>query len=102
MVLGTEPVRLVYALADDQRILELPWIEGESVGELLTRSQITKRFPELTEIPPSQLRLGIFGQLAQLDALLQAGDRLEIYRPLLADPKEARRQRAKKKRAEAR
>jgi hypothetical protein len=61
------------------------------VAEAIERSGIIERFPE---IDLAKNKVGIFGKLAKLDKVLQPGDRVEIYRPLIADPKEARKKRA--------
>lgn len=61
---------------------------GTTAIEAIRRSGIQERFPEI-EI--SSLRIGVFGRLCPPERVLAAGDRVEIYRPLLADPKEVRR-----------
>ncbi len=64
---------------------------GSTVGEAIRASGLLAQRPE---IDMNRNRVGVFGRLAQLDTPLQDGDRVEIYRPLNADPKEARRRRA--------
>lgn len=64
-----------------------------SIAEAIKLSQIFKTCPE---IDLYQSKLGIFGRLKPADTLLRDGDRVEIYRSLIADPMEARRRRAKK------
>lgn len=68
----------------------------EGTGPMRVRDAIAKsRIPEeCPEIDLSVNQVGIFGKLAKLDQTLVDGDRVEIYRPLLADPKLARKQRA--------
>jgi putative ubiquitin-RnfH superfamily antitoxin RatB of RatAB toxin-antitoxin module len=88
-------VEVVYAAIDRQELLSLTVPAGATVREALLKSGIGQAFPELdlTNCP-----VGIFGK-AVVDPdsrLVQAGDRIEIYRPLLADPKEVRRLRAAK------
>ncbi len=65
---------------------------GASVREAIIRSGILQRCPD---IDLGHNRVGIFARLCELDTVLEDRDRVEIYRPLLLDPKEARRQRAK-------
>ncbi len=84
-------VEVAYARPDEQRIIELQVPPGTTIAEAIERSGITELFPE---IDLSKNKVGIFGKLAKLDTELQPGDRVEIYRPLIADPKEARRKRA--------
>ena len=67
-------------------------LEG-TVGEAIERSGLAAEFPDLVVDPRA---VGIFGRKVPLDHVLQPGDRVEIYRPLIADPREARRQRASK------
>jgi hypothetical protein len=68
--------------------MEVP--ESSSVEDAIRRSGILERFPE---IDLSQQKVGIFGKLVKLDAPLKDGDRIEIYRPIIADPKTVRRRR---------
>ncbi|KJZ49031.1 MULTISPECIES: RnfH family protein [Pseudomonas] len=88
-------VEVVYAAVDRQVLLTVVVPVGTTVRAALHRSAVAEEFPELdlTHCP-----VGIFGKLVA-DAesrAVQAGDRIEIYRPLLADPKEVRRLRAAK------
>ena len=92
--MGELRVEVVYALPGEQVLQALVVIEGTTVGEAIERSGILLRFPE---IDLAAARVGIFGRIARLDAPLHNGDRVEIYRPLLADPKDARRRRADRK-----
>lgn len=84
-------VEVAYARPDVQVILPVQLPPGATVAEALRESRITERFPE---IDLEQAKVGIFGKLARMDTELRAKDRVEIYRPLIADPKEVRRQRA--------
>ena len=93
-------VEVAYALRHKQKIIELLVEPGTTALQAAERSGIVKHFPE---IDLSTAKLGIFGQslgTKGLDSaseyLLHAGDRVEIYRPLISDPKEARRKRAEK------
>jgi uncharacterized protein len=84
-------VEVAYARPDVQVILPLQLPRGATVADALRDSRITERFPE---IDLEQAKVGIFGKLTRMDTELRPKDRVEIYRPLIADPKEVRRQRA--------
>ena len=84
-------VEVAYAKADEQLILELEVAPGTTLQQAVEQSGILERFPE---IDPAQLKAGVFGKLKKLDQTLREGDRIEIYRPLIADPKQVRKQRA--------
>lgn len=91
MIEGRDWVEIAYARADEQAILSIEADKGLTVKEAIGRSGILRRFPE---IDLKVNRVGIFSKLAKLDQVLEPGDRVEIYRTLIADPKEARKQRA--------
>lgn len=84
-------VEVVYALPHEQVLLKIKLPQGATVAEAITASHIVDRHPE---IDLAQNKLGIFGKLTKADAVLRDRDRVEIYRPLIADPKEIRRKRA--------
>lgn len=84
-------VEIAFALPHQQIILPLEAPENCTVEKAVDASGILERFPE---IDLSKNKVGIFGKLVKLDTLLGEGDRVEIYRPLIIDPKQARRQRA--------
>jgi len=86
-------IEVVYALRDEQLLIALEVEEGASVRAAIERSGILRRYPEIELIPG---RVGIFGKVVDLASRLRDGDRVEIYRPLEADPKEARRRRVKR------
>ncbi len=86
-------IEVAYALPDKQVLRALEVEEGTTVAEAIGLSGIQDEFPD---IDLALNKLGIFGKLAKPEEVLRAGDRVEIYRPLLADPKEIRRQRAKR------
>ena len=65
---------------------------GTTAGELIEKSGFLKSIDALSQQTLSDLSLGVFAQKVTLDTLLEDGDRVEIYRPLTADPKEVRRQ----------
>jgi putative ubiquitin-RnfH superfamily antitoxin RatB of RatAB toxin-antitoxin module len=72
---------------------------GTTVLEAIERSGILQRFPSI-QVDSLSNRVGIFGNIVPLETKLKEGDRVEIYRPLILDPKEARRLRAKKQKRE--
>jgi putative ubiquitin-RnfH superfamily antitoxin RatB of RatAB toxin-antitoxin module len=87
-------IEVAYALREEQVLLELKLPEGTTARQAVERSGILQRFPE---IDLDQVNLGIFGQVVSPDAGLRDGDRVEIYRPLIAEPKQARRERAQRR-----
>jgi len=93
-------VEVSYGMPNEQVILSLDVPEDCVVEEAIKRSGILERFPQ---IDISTDKCGIFGKMCKLDASLHNKDRIEIYRKLIADPKESRRQQAEmqKKNAEA-
>ena len=91
----TIPVEVIYALPGEQRLFSLRVIRGASVLQALQESGVLLRYPQ---IDPGTAKLGIFGRRVEAEAILSAGDRVEIYRDLSADPKVVRRQRVEKKR----
>jgi len=84
-------VEVAYARPDEQELIALEVEAGTTVEQALRRSGILERFPE---IDLAKNQVGIFGKLTKLDTALRAQDRVEVYRPLIADPKEVRKQRA--------
>lgn len=84
-------VEVAYALPDVQVILKLRVPQGTTLEQAVRESGILERFPD---IDPAKNQLGIFGKLNKPTAVLRTGDRVEIYRSLIADPKEVRKQRA--------
>lgn len=82
---------MAYARPDVQLILEVDVAEGATVEEAIRLSGILERF---AEIDLSKQKVGVFSKVAPLSQALREWDRVEIYRPLIADPKAARRQRA--------
>ena len=87
----TIPVEVAYALPEKQVILALEVAPGATIAEIIRVSGILEQFPE---IDLEKNKVGVFGKLGKLTDTLHAGDRVEIYRPLIADPKEVRKQRA--------
>ena len=88
----TIKVEVAYGLPDKQAILEIEVPEGTSALEAAQRSRIAERFPGLSL--DEDTKLGVFGHLVAPSQMLRAGDRVEVYRPLIADPKEVRKARA--------
>lgn len=85
-------IEVAYALPDKQVLRAFEVEEGTTVAEAISLSGIQDEFPG---IDLAVNKVGIFGKLAKPEDVLRVGDRVEIYRPLIADPKEVRRQRAK-------
>lgn len=88
---GTIDIEVVYALADRQTLIRRSVPEGTSVADAVNLSGILDKHPD---IDLKRNKIGIFGKLTKVDAVLRDRDRVEIYRPLIADPKEVRRKRA--------
>jgi putative ubiquitin-RnfH superfamily antitoxin RatB of RatAB toxin-antitoxin module len=86
-------VEVIYALRNRQVLLAFEVEEETTVKEAIESSGILRRFPEVDLI---RMPVGIFGRATRLDAHLRDGDRIEIYRPLIADPKQARQARVKR------
>ena len=84
-------IEVVYATVQCQEVVSVSLEEGARVIDAVRASGMADRHPE---IDAAALVLGVFGRVLPPQALLQDGDRVEIYRPLIADPKEARRARA--------
>jgi len=86
-------IEVSYALPKKQIIIPVLVSKGISVKEAIELSGVLKKFEEIN-LDSNQV--GIFGKLTTLDKALRDRDRIEIYRPLIADPKEIRRKRAAK------
>ena len=84
-------IEVAYALPKKQLIIPIKMKAGITAEEAIKASGIMNKFPE---IDLTKNQIGIFGKLTQLDHVMRERDRIEIYRPLIADPKEIRRQRA--------
>jgi putative ubiquitin-RnfH superfamily antitoxin RatB of RatAB toxin-antitoxin module len=84
-------IEVVYALPAKQTLLKQQVAAGTTVLEAVRASGILEKHPE---IDIATTKLGIFGKLVKPDTVLREKDRIEIYRPLIADPKEVRRKRA--------
>jgi hypothetical protein len=84
-------VEVAYALPNVQEIVTVEVEAGATLRQAIERSGLLNRYPE---IDLAVNKVGIFGRLAKQDEVLRARDRVEIYRVLIADPKEVRKQRA--------
>lgn len=84
-------IEVCYALPGKQELVKVKLPAGATVQQALEASGLLAKYPE---IDLKKNKFGIFAKLSKLDALLRDRDRVEIYRPLIADPKEVRKQRA--------
>jgi putative ubiquitin-RnfH superfamily antitoxin RatB of RatAB toxin-antitoxin module len=89
-------VEVTYALEKKQTLLELEVSEGTTLKQAVELSGIIDTYPQ---IDLTKDKTGIFGKIAKLDTVLREKDRVEIYRPLIADPKQVRKERAAKGKA---
>lgn len=89
---GQIRVEVVYALPEAQTVVAVRLPAGATVSEAVRRSGLADRHVE------GSAKVGIFGRLVDVTTRLRDGDRVEIYRPLVADPKSVRRARAGRKR----
>ncbi|GJJ81216.1 RnfH family protein [Pasteurella canis] len=90
-------IEIVYAYPNRHYLKKLSVEEGTMIQTAILQSGILQQF---TEIDLRENKVGIFSRPAKLTDLLKEGDRVEIYRPLLADPKEIRRKRAEQQAAQ--
>lgn len=77
-------IGIAYALPQRQAWLNIEVPDGTTVQNAIERSGLLKQFPEINL---EQQKVGIFGKVSKLDAVLNEGDRVEIYRPIICDPK---------------
>ncbi len=89
-------VQVAYALPHKQRVIDIEVSEGCTAREAVEQSRISEQFPDLDL---SNAKFGIFGKSVKADQVLVDGDRVEIYRKLIADPKESRKKRADRAKA---
>lgn len=87
-------IEVAYALPNEQVLISLDVEQGTTVEQAINLSGVLEKFPE---IDLTKNKFGIFGKATKGDEVLRDKDRVEIYRPLIADPKESRRKRAEKK-----
>jgi len=90
-------IEVCYALADVQTVIPVELAPGATVQQAIDASGILARHPE---IDLARLKVGVYGKLKPLDTVLADHDRVEIYRPLIVDPKAARQRRVDKSRRE--
>lgn len=88
-------IEVVYARSDAQHLAVVEFAPGMTVADAVQRSGLLGKFPEINVVG---CRFGIFGQTVTADQVLRNRDRVEIYRPLMVDPKVARRERAQTQR----
>jgi len=91
MAIESINVEVAYAMPEKQIIRVVNVDVGTTIGAAIVQSGIMMDFPDL-EL--EEAKVGIFGKAAAMTTVLNDGDRVEIYRPLIADPKEVRRKRA--------
>jgi putative ubiquitin-RnfH superfamily antitoxin RatB of RatAB toxin-antitoxin module len=89
-------IEVVYALEKKQTLLSLEVQQGTTLKQAIELSGILDTCPQIDLLKD---KTGIFGKIAKLDAILREKDRVEIYRPLIADPKQVRKDRAAKGKA---
>lgn len=77
-------ISVIYAHPDRPQWVKLDMAEGATVTDAIRNSQLLERYPE---IELSSHKTGIFGKLVKLDHVLKCGDRVEIYTPIIVDPK---------------
>lgn len=87
-------IEVAYALPEEQVLISLDVEQGTTVEQAVKLSGVLENF---SDIDLTKNKFGIFGKATKLDEVLRDKDRVEIYRPLIADPKESRRKRAEKK-----
>lgn len=86
-------IEVVYALPHEQQVFKVMARASTSVAEIIQSSGVLEAYPE---IDLTQNKVGVYSRQVKLDGTVMNGDRIEIYRPLIADPKEIRRRRAEK------
>lgn len=84
-------IEIAYALPQKQELVRIHLPSGSTVRQAIEASGLLAKYPE---IDLKKNKVGVYGKLTNLDAPLRDRDRVEIYRPLIADPKEVRRKRA--------
>lgn len=92
-------VEVAYALPDRQALLTLSVSSAASVEQIIQQSGILQQFPQIDLLTQ---KVGVWSRPVKLEDNVREGDRIEIYRPLIADPKDLRRRRAEKAKEEGR
>jgi putative ubiquitin-RnfH superfamily antitoxin RatB of RatAB toxin-antitoxin module len=90
-------IEVCYALPNEQVLIPLEVPEGATLQQAIEASGILQRYPQ---IDLARHKTGVFGKLKPLDTVLADHDRVEVYRPLIVDPKAARQRRVEKTRKE--
>ena len=93
MVKTSISVEVAYALPEEQEVIALDVERGTTLIEAVMLSHIAEHFPQ---IDVGKDKMGIYGKIVPRETVLREHDRVEIYRPITCDPKEVRRQRARK------
>ena len=91
MTMATISVELVFAMPDKQVLRSVTLAEGSSVDDVIAMGNLLRDFPELAL---EDMQAGIWGRPVDRDHVVREGDRVELYRPLEMDPREARRLKA--------
>lgn len=86
-------VEVIFALPGEQDVIDVELPDLSTVEDAIRESKILDKYPDINM---DENKTGIFGKAAKKEDVLHPGDRVEIYRELIGDPKEIRRQRAKK------
>lgn len=89
-------VQVAYAVPGQAFIAPLDVVPGTTIGQAIEQSGVLQRFPDINLVTQA---VGTYGKKKTLETVLRVHDRIEIYRPLVADPKDSRRKRAAKKEA---
>jgi len=92
-------IEVAYGLASKQSLVAITVKEGTTVEEAIKASKLLTEYPD---IDLSKNKVGIWSRVVRLTDVVKDGDRIEIYRPLIADPKEIRKRRAEKAKQEGR
>ncbi|HHL18996.1 MAG TPA: RnfH family protein [Thiothrix sp.] len=88
---STIAIEVAYALPQEQTLLALNVAKGSTIKQAILQSGILEKYPD---IDINSVKVGIFGKLKKMTDSVREMDRIEIYRPLIADPKEVRKKRA--------
>ena len=89
--MGKMDVQVTFATPSVQTVIAVTLNEKNTVQQAIELSGVLKKFPEINL---TEINVGVFGKLCKLDRAVEQGDRIEIYRPLIHHPMDARRNRA--------
>lgn len=89
-------IEVCYALPEKQELVRIELNDGATLESAVIASGLMAKYPEISL---ADGKFGVFGKIVRTDGVLADGDRVEIYRPLIADPKEVRRKRAEEGKA---